>query len=216
MLLSMTYLSAGTTQYNSGIAVEYATKYWNTPYLKPSGGANLFTNYEESGGNCANFVSQSILAGLVKSTRMDKVYEARLKYTDKVGGWYAGITQWNDGYAWRTAKGFYNYMTNTKSKGMNTTRVTGRSGIFLKRSKIEKGDVASWGNNSFFGSFKATHTTIVTDKKKKCSSWFCSVLGRTHSIYLTYQTTNRLNRSIDHSSINYRPLRFYRLTTFVD
>lgn len=77
--------------FDGQFAANYANRYWEEGYI----GIGKFHCYcsVRDAGDCANFVSQCILAGLVKSSDGGKVYESRLKFQDRTGKyvwWFDG------------------------------------------------------------------------------------------------------------------------------
>jgi len=127
-----------------------------------------FPKYQEFGGNCTNFVSQSVLAGLVDNSDKYVVYNKRAYYmADRDKGcsycWYYD-TSTSRGSAWTGANDLYNYAKSNLDSywGMHFTFVTKDSSTtYLDTSKILVGDVvfADWTGDGYID-----HSMIVTTK----------------------------------------------------
>jgi hypothetical protein len=210
-----TSLSAGVTScasYSNGIctyspssAVNYARNYALTD--------TAFPKYQAFGGNCTNYVSQSILAGLVGSSDKYQVYNKRAYYmADRDKGctycWYYD-TGTSRGYSWTGAHELYQYAKSNLNSywGMHFNLVTFDSKTqALDTTKVQTGDVifADWTGNGTID-----HSMIVTQKTSNSYS----------GIFVSYQNSegyaSRLDRAL--SAINsvstvfyvYRPT-FYR------
>ncbi len=117
------------TVYNSSYAVAYAKKSYNTPYGSKSG-QNPFGNFSgQTAGNCANFASQAIIAGMVNSDSMATVFSQRANFDiDASGGsyqWYY-INSSKRGYAFTGANELCNYAAYNSSdnRGLHFDPVT--------------------------------------------------------------------------------------------
>ena len=119
-----------TMDYNRGRAVEYA-KRWALD-RNP-----LFENYAGIGGDCTNFVSQSIYAG-----------SCVMNYTPTFGWYY--ISPNDRAAAWTGVKFFYNFITANESAGPFAREVSA--------DELHPGDVIQLGNAD--GVYY--HTLIVT------------------------------------------------------
>ncbi len=117
-------------EYNRESAVRYA----RTWALERN---PLFFNYTGYGGDCTNFVSQSIYAG-----------SCVMNFTPTFGWFY--LSQSERAAAWTGVEYFYNFMT--------TNRGEGPFAIEVPRERIEVGDVVQLSNeeNDFY------HTLIIT------------------------------------------------------
>ena len=119
-----------TTDYNRTQAVEYAQR-WALS-RNP-----LFENYAGIGGDCTNFVSQSIYAG-----------SCVMNYTPTFGWYY--ISPVDRAAAWTGVQFFYNFMTSNTGVGPFAREVD--------EGRLELGDVIQLGRTD--GTYY--HTLIVT------------------------------------------------------
>lgn len=82
--------SAIAETYSFTAAKTYAVNNYNVPYNSTTG--NLFPNFGTSGGgNCTNFASQSILAGLTGKTSPSEVFLKRYNFAidrNDTQNWY--------------------------------------------------------------------------------------------------------------------------------
>lgn len=112
-------LTANAATYNPSKAIAYAEKYWNN-YNEN------YSDYNEIGGDCANFVSQCLVAG-------------GLSMTD---GWY-----WNDYYdrsgSWSYCPSMYNYF---KDKGYEIIEKPSASDIKEGNPILYAWDGVTWGH----------------------------------------------------------------------
>ena len=108
-----------TKPYNRERAVEYARKYAFSQ--NP-----IFGNFRGIGGNCTNFVSQSIYAG-----------SCVMNYTPTFGWYYISLDDRSP--SWTGVQFFYNFITENAGVGPY-----GRSASL---DEIEIGDVIQLGNN---------------------------------------------------------------------
>lgn len=92
-------------KYNSSKASEYAYNNAYIPYKNISNSEhyNQFADYKYYGGNCTNFVSQSILGGLVGTNKTYKAYNKKSLFD---------IDRYSTGYQW-----FYIYNSNRSGYG---------------------------------------------------------------------------------------------------
>lgn len=145
-----------------------AALYARINYSDRSGPAP-FPNFDASGGNCVNFVSQCILAGLTGSASPPAVYARRYDFDidsrrTSSGKWYfhsAGA----QGKAWVSTSALYNYAkTNPADQPglhfMPVTESTISPAKPLDVSLVQIGDVvfADWGADG-----RLDHTMIVTN-----------------------------------------------------
>lgn len=103
--------SNNVCSYSSSDAVSYARNYALSD--------TDFPKYQELGGNCTNFVSQSVLAGLIGSSDKKTVFNKRIYYwADKDRScdycWYYGKydddqAKWTKGTAWTGAHEMFEY-----------------------------------------------------------------------------------------------------------
>ena len=105
--------------YRRDRAVEYARKY-------AFGQNPVFGNFRGIGGNCTNFVSQSIYAG-----------SCVMNYKPTYGWYYISLD--NRAPAWTGVDFFYNFMTQNTDVGPFGSEVT--------RDALENGDVIQLGRN---------------------------------------------------------------------
>lgn len=101
-------------------AVTYARKY-------AFGQNPIFGNFRGIGGNCTNFVSQSIYAG-----------SCVMNYTPTFGWYYVSLDDRSP--SWTGVDYFYNFITENTS--------VGPFGKEVSRNGIEIGDVIQLGNNT--------------------------------------------------------------------
>ena len=97
----------------------------------------LFTDFTGQGGNCTNFVSQSVYAG-----------SCTMNYTPDVGWYY--VSSLDRSPSWTGVEFFYDFMVNNMEIGPFMREVS--------RSEVEIGDVIQLANES--GDFY--HTLIIT------------------------------------------------------
>jgi hypothetical protein len=138
--------------YDGGYAATYAR---NNAWMSYGYGYNQnpFYNFPN---NCANFVSQAIIAGMVKKTNPLDVYNRRYDFAvDRTGStykWYF-IGANDRGPAWSGAKEMHQYANYNKStyKGLHFTFVVSDtpSNRTLKTSNVRPGDVifCDWQND---------------------------------------------------------------------
>jgi len=149
--------------YDSTTAVAYAMKYWGqNKYARQD--ARYFPRYP-NGNNCANFINQCLLAGLVKSDQMQTVRAS----TDSL---YHTATWYYNGYedrarSWSVVQDMYLYAcTNSGAKGWQFNYVArdyptkSRPNIFMDVTLVQRGDIVfmDYENDGHFD-----HVMIITD-----------------------------------------------------
>ena len=126
------------TSFSKSKASEYATLYYNNP--NPN-----FPNYTDLGGDCTNFVSQAILAGLKNSSNTTTVWNARSDYQDTWGNytWYFNSDTDRSRPSWAGASGLYSYLTaqanDPTAPGVCVTKI--QSGGTEDPPKYKLGDI---------------------------------------------------------------------------
>ncbi len=186
LLGAFVVLSVGVRQspaqeyrYDPVAAATYAATNWNSQVVR-YGVENPFTNYGHltPGGNCTNFVSQSIMGGLVRSYKPVVVFQNRRLFVADRGSslsWYFISDADRAMPAWAGADGLYRYAVGNapQYKGLHFSRVP------LDSTRIGAGDIifADWDNNG-----SKDHSMIVT-----------SLTGANgfNRIRLTYQSNDR-------------------------
>ena len=126
-----------TKPYRRDRAVEYA-KRWALD-RNP-----LFIDFTGIGGNCTNFVSQSVLAG-----------SCTMNYTQNFGWYY--ISEDDRAPAWSSVEYFYDFMTGAPSFASQNGGV-GPFAREVMRGEAELGDVIQYANR--MGDWY--HTVIIT------------------------------------------------------
>ena len=125
-----------TKRYNRERAVEYA-KNWALS-RNP-----LFTDYTRIGGNCTNFVSQSILAG-----------SCTMNYSEPFGWFY--INDNDRAPSWTGVEFLYDFLVGAGDYG-NTNDRPGPYGREVRASQTQIGDVVQLARGGDF-----YHTLIIT------------------------------------------------------
>lgn len=183
--------SALATSYNSTKAVEYAKNNVFTDYGSSTHDehVNPFTDYTNYGGNCTNFVSQSILGGLVGTNKTYKAYNKRRNFASDryIHGyqWFFVKNTTQSGYgkgrgaAWTEAESLKTYAQNNKSnyKGLHFKYITHDDlKNALNVDSVKVGDVifADWTMDGV-----RDHSMIVTKIKPRNRGY--------SKIYVTYQ-----------------------------
>lgn len=183
------------TQYNPESAVQYALDNYDKKY---SGGQNEFPDFENRtlGGNCTNFASQVLVAGLSGFKKVSEVFQHRLRFdTDRI---YKGqkICQNNNrawfisnervrGDAWSGAQNLREYATYNGScgRGVFFEEITVNTDEYLSYELIKLGDLIFFQPKNKKNIY---HTMVVTqiDSKK----------NKSNRIKVTYQSNNKVNR----------------------
>jgi hypothetical protein len=148
-------------------AVDYAVTNYNTAY-GGGVGQNPFTDYAGlAGGNCTNFASQTIMAGLVQSDTMSTVYGQRTNYDIDITSyplqWYY-VSDASRGPAFTGADQLYEYAIYNYPtyRGLHFDYVTHDTlSEFMDYELVEKGDIifADWPPADGV----IDHSMIVTD-----------------------------------------------------
>lgn len=180
-----------TRKYKASSAVAYATKNYNVKYGYKSG-QNPFFDF---GNNCANFVSQSLVAGLSRKSELSDVYAERYNFTVDRGTrlpWYF-ISEADRAPAWAGAKKLYEYAVHNrpKWKGLHFNYVTHDSPqTRMKYRMVKAGDVvfADWESDGVID-----HVMIVTKVYTSALSWYRGY----DRIRVTYQSNNVKNRGLE-------------------
>lgn len=220
------------TSYNTTKAAEYAKNNSNIPYNikgRSSEFYNPFADYANYGGNCTNFVSQSILGGMIGTNKTYKAYKKRYDFdADRYSygnRWYYiyNSTQSGRGLgrgeAWSEAESLKQYADKNKLeyKGLHLQYVTHDNKIDpLLVNKIKVGDIifADWTMDGV-----RDHSMVVTKINPHNSSYY--------KIFVTYQNgvdeetgtpyeirTNfslgKLNRMTNYATqfVVYRPINY--------
>lgn len=248
---SMVVISVATNYsvaetYSSTIAKGYATGNYNKYYTKSA--LNFWTTVnpfpdlgsQTSGGNCTNFASQSILAGLTGKTSPVDVYNQRNSFLiERNDGqsWYLTCNEPKVGsgstdcrsFSWGLVANMKLYAddsinrTSTK-KGLRfqfVTKTSLASGILfpLDYTKVKVGDIifADFNYNYKSASNIPDHTMIVTEimPLAKAPDNYTTV-EKYNTIRLTYQTLNKTGVKLgDFYAANkalyvYRPIDYKR------
>jgi hypothetical protein len=153
---------------NRDMVARYARENWNRTYGTGST-QNPFCNYgsQTSGGNCTNFASQAIMAGLVGSSNPQTVYSRRRDFQVDRSAQYVNSYQWYfescgiKGPAWAGAHKLWEFAKYNKAtyKSLHFAYVTHDTPTqFMEYSKVMAGDIifADWENDGRFD-----HTMIV-------------------------------------------------------
>lgn len=177
--------------FNSSAATTYAVRNYNAAYgtgsnQNPFGG---FTN------NCANFVSQCLVAGLTGKTTPADVFAQRFNFTadrNSPLAWYYA-SAYDRGPAWTGAAKLYEYAKNNRAtyKGLHFTFVTNDSPTYrMNYEAVREGDVifADWESNG-----SIDHVMIVT----KYYSSILSLYRGYNRIRVTYQSNNMTDRGLE-------------------
>ena len=159
-------IPTGKYSYNRSRAIKYAEKYWDQRNWTDG-----YNAYDDYGGNCQNFCSQSIKAGGMK-----------MDYTGSPGAqwkWYGDYlneepTASGRSSSWTGVDAFYNYATSPYSQELVCA-----AGVSLKLA--EKGDVLQLGA---YGEWR--HSVLVIDVIKNLD-------GSVKDIIIASNTADRWN-----------------------
>jgi len=161
--------SAENITYNGFFAGNYAYKNYNQDNQVK------FANYPN---NCTNFVSQSIMAGFVKTKFMKTLYKKRRDFMADYGDYYDWyyLTKYDKGSTWSEANSLYRYARytdkydrgpNYKFKGPKFKKVTYDTPTkYLDYNKVQEGDIIFMDWHDKNGDYKPDgimdHAFIVT------------------------------------------------------
>jgi Putative amidase domain len=138
----------------------HASSFAKTNALLGTGNTG-FPDFTGVGGDCTNFASSAIMAGLVGNTDPNTVVN-NAKFFQSSPWYFAWGTPFTRGTAWTGAHEFYTYAKTTRTKGMKFSFVTRDSPTqALAFSQIQVGDLvfADWTNDGTID-----HSMIVTGK----------------------------------------------------
>jgi len=154
------------TYYNPNWASGYATAHYNTPYGSGNG-QNPFHDYSSlsDGGNCTNFVSQAIIAGMDNTQTMSTIYTDRVNFDIDANG---GVYRWyyrsdaDRGPAFTSANKLHEYAVYNvpANKGLHFQYITSDTlTSFMNYQIVQYGDIifADWDHNG-----TVDHSMIVT------------------------------------------------------
>jgi len=118
--------------YNRNLAIEYATKWALSKNPR-------FFNFDKLGGDCTNFVSQSLLAG-----------KCIMNYTKTFGWFYTSSNNYSP--SWTGVNFLYNFLTSNKMIGPFANDID--------MDNIEVGDIVqlNFKNDTLF-----EHSLVITD-----------------------------------------------------
>jgi len=176
-----------------------------------------FYDFKDLGGDCTNFASQAILAGMTGITEPSDLKPKRYSYLADQNynnlAWYYKTSN-NRGSAWTGADWMFKYAKSNKNsyKGLHFDFITKDSStVALKINLVKKGDIifADWENDGVID-----HTMIVT-QKYSCNSYSCVKVAYHNSAGNSMQK-NRSLSSIN-SQYNYNAIfHIYRPTFYSD
>lgn len=209
--------ACNTVHYNASYAVEYAVSMYEMK--KYNEGINKFADYEgdpefDGAYNCTNFVSQSLLAGLLRTSDPSDVFARRGEFADAGGDYEWFYNTKNDkGYAWAGVDGIrqYAHYNVPEYTGMHFDPVTTIRGTVWKQEhmKIREGDVVFAdfepdGDDSEHNDWD--HAVIVTQILKDVET--------PDRVRVTQQSAYKLNRRLDELASAVSVLDVYRPTFF--
>ena len=183
--------------YNGGSAVRYALANWNRRY-GPGPNDNPFRDYStgELGGNCTNFASQVIAAGLLGYTSSAReVYARRGEFLADRGHNYSMAWYWlsdtDRGPAWTGVRKLFEYAKGNKHTyaGLHFAWVTSGRVRDLRWWAVEPGDIVFM---DFQSDNAVDHAGVVTEVYRG-REW----QTRDDRIRATYQTVNAMNVPLD-------------------
>lgn len=112
---AVAYSIASTSGYNSGLAIDYATRYFKN--YNPN-----YSNWSSAGGDCANFVSQCLYAGGKKMKGTPGSSSSAANFSNWFSSGTAQSTS-NVSATWRGADAFRNYWQVNSSSYKKFTKV---------------------------------------------------------------------------------------------
>lgn len=118
--------------YNRNNAIEYARQWWSARNPK-------YANFDKMGGDCTNFISQSLFAGI-----------SEMNYTPTFGWYYNSLS--NRTPAWSGVNELYRFLVTNKGAGPRGHECS-----------IEKAQIGDICQLSFDG-VKFSHSLIITRK----------------------------------------------------
>ncbi|MET0025290.1 MAG: amidase domain-containing protein [Sedimenticola sp.] len=165
--------SVNRCNYDANSAVTFALARVSVP------DSTYFSDYTEGvyGGNCTNFASQVILAGLTGKTTSREIWKLRGSYATDKGRcnycWYFLAKQpaGERGGAFLLANELYKYAKGNKPhyRGLHFDFITkDSSNSYLDVTRIKPGDIIF---GDFHGDGKVEHTMIVTGKKSNSKDY---------------------------------------------
>jgi hypothetical protein len=181
---------AAAVKVDRRLVAQYARENWNRVYGSGSG-QNPFCSYAREGGDCTNFGSQSILAGLVKSTNPATLYSKRREYhADR----YSNGTRWyyenckDKAPAWAGAHQLYQYASGNRPSyaGLHFMLVTFDTPTkFMEYGRVEPGDIifADWENDGRFD-----HTMVVVSYDAR--PWWQTQNSGYNRVRVAYQNSS--------------------------
>lgn len=195
---SLEILSSGTVQnltaYNADNAIDYAFTYSTQSYTDQEGNNGLFLSgpfydYSDEGGNCINYVSQCIWAGLGGKNTLAAI-KSKEKPMDNTGSyvWYGGWRDENSSgpssQSWRSVPYFRTYIQslNSGEEGLMAyydgydEPLSASALLFANKSRSIRGAalIVSPSNTNLFGHAiileSASFTSSTTDEFIFCGN----------------------------------------------
>lgn len=206
--------TGGKCYYNGTIARSYAMLNAFNVENPNNNVGGTFPYYTGDAANCTNFVSQSLLAGLIGTTNKVDIWNKRNNFiTDKTGGntyyrWYF-VSDSDRGPAFTGAHKLYEYAVYNKPtyKGMHFTKVTDTKGSsqVLDFMQVQVGDIIFL---DFQGDNIMDHTMIVTHIDPAITNNY----GR---IKVTYQSNENRNKALSTIYSDSLNLGYYYISSYV-
>lgn len=180
---------AAAIKVNPAMVARYAKENWNRKYGSAAG-QNPFCSYASlnPGGDCTNFASQAVMAGLVGSSDPATVLSKRRSFqADR----YSNGTRWyyescgDKAPAWSGAHALYQYAAGNKAsyKGLHFTLVTYDTPTkFMDYTKVQAGDIifADWEHDG-----RIDHSMVVVSYDSR--SWPFTSNSGYNRIRVAYQ-----------------------------
>ena len=157
-MLTSALCQAQKSVYNGGYAAAYANSFCGLPIYN-----NLFPNYANSGGDCVNFASQCIVAGLTWNATGKTVYTSAPSFSadrySPLAWFFSGSTH---STSWTYAPALLQYAKSNRPeyKGLHFQFVTeDTSKTYMDVMKVQVGDIifCDWNNDGTMD-----HVAIVT------------------------------------------------------
>jgi len=190
-MISVSVFGADDT-YSGTIAASYAYNNVYTTYVSNSvlsdpvkhKNLNPFNDYVNMGGNCTNFLSQSMVGGFSSNTTPWGAFNKRNNYTADTTWFFKSDAQ--RGTAWTGAPHMYNYASrSSQTKGITFSNIATIKNGFKNQelSPLALGDLVSL--NQYGKGFE--HSMVVSEIATTTCSWWKLFCTPQRTVRVAYQ-----------------------------